>query len=198
MRLAAPAARDVASPNPGVRTIRTAASPACPAQASRCPAARTECLVPEFASLAKRFQPPAPFGDPVRDLQYRDLRYANIPRAMRFADRVSMMYSRELREPFLDHRIVELGLRQPVDRKIKGGKGKWLPRRITDRLVPDGVREAPRRPVQTPQREWLRGPSRDWAEACHRGRAGNLWGRMAEAGCGPAAMAGLLQRPWRQ
>ena len=137
-----------------------------PVQGSRSPVTRPECLVPEFASLAKRFQPPAPFGDPVRDLQYRDLRYAKIPRAMRFADRVSMMYSRELREPFLDHRIVELGLRQPVDRKIRGGKGKWLPRRITDRLVPDGVREAPKRPVQTPQREWLRGPLRDWAEAC--------------------------------
>jgi asparagine synthase (glutamine-hydrolysing) len=25
------------------------------------------------------------------------------------------------------------------------------------------VREAPKRPVQTPQREWLRGPLRDWA-----------------------------------
>ena len=31
------------------------------------------------------------------------------------------------------------------------------------RLLPDGVVEAPKRPLQTPQREWLRGPLREWA-----------------------------------
>jgi asparagine synthase (glutamine-hydrolysing) len=76
-----------------------------------------------------------------------------------------MMYSRELREPFLDHRLVELGLRQPAGRKIRDGVGKWLPRQIAKQLVPGGIREAPKRPVQTPQREWLRGPLRDWVEA---------------------------------
>jgi asparagine synthase (glutamine-hydrolysing) len=81
---------------------------------------------------------------------------------MRFADRVSMMFSRELREPFLDHRIIELGLRQPAERKIRNGQGKWLVRRLAERILPDGVREAPKRPVQTPQREWLRGPLQPW------------------------------------
>ena len=83
---------------------------------------------------------------------------------MRFADRVSMMWSRELREPFLDHRIVELGLRQPARRKVCDGQGKWLVRRLAERILPDGVRQAPKRPVQTPQREWLRGPLRSWLE----------------------------------
>ena len=137
-----------------------------PVQGSGCAATQSDCLTPEFAGLARRFSPAAPFGDALRDLQYRDLRNAKIPRAMRFADRVSMMYSRELREPFLDHRIVELGLRQPAARKIQGGQGKWLPRQIAAVLLPDGVREAPKRPVQTPQREWLRGPLRDWTEDC--------------------------------
>jgi asparagine synthase (glutamine-hydrolysing) len=99
-------------------------------------------------------------------LQYRDLRYAKIPRAMRFADRVSMMFSRELREPFLDHRIVELGLRQPDERKVRDGQGKYLPRQIAACLLPRGVREAPKRPLQTPQREWLRGPLHVWANDC--------------------------------
>ena len=75
-----------------------------------------------------------------------------------------MMFSRELREPFLDHRILELGLRQPLERKIRDGQGKWLPRQVAAQLLPEGVREAPKRPVQTPQREWLRGPLKDWVE----------------------------------
>jgi len=33
-------------------------------------------------------------------------------------------------------------------------------------LLPDGVVEAPKRPLQTPQREWLRGPLQRWASDC--------------------------------
>jgi asparagine synthase (glutamine-hydrolysing) len=136
-----------------------------PVQGARAQAGQGACLTGEFAALAKAFVPARPFGDPLLDLQVRDIRQAKIPRAMRFADRVSMMYSRELREPFLDHRILELGLRQPADRKIRDGQGKWLPRQMAAQIVPGGVREAPKRPVQTPQREWLRGPLKDWVDA---------------------------------
>ncbi|CAN5348637.1 asparagine synthase (glutamine-hydrolyzing) [soil metagenome] len=135
-----------------------------PVQGSRTRSTGPDSLTPEFAALAESFVPPRPFGEPLADLQYRDLCFAKIPRAMRFADRVSMLFSRELREPFLDHRILELGLRQPPERKIRGGTGKWLPRQVAARVLPAGVREAPKRPVQTPQREWLRGPLRGWAE----------------------------------
>ena len=124
---------------------------------------RPECLVPEFRALAEPLSPPKPFNDPLRDLQYRDARYTKIPRALRFNDRISMRVSTELREPFLDHRLFELAMRQPAERKIFDGTGKWLLRRMTDQLLPDGVVEAPTRPLQTPQREWLRGPLRDWA-----------------------------------
>src|SRR6185295_11694080 len=99
-----------------------------PVQGSQARPTRPECLRPEFAALAQKISMEKPFRDALLDLQFRDIRYAKIPRAMRFADRVSMMHSRELREPFLDHRIVELGLRQPADRKIRNGQGKWLPR----------------------------------------------------------------------
>lgn len=147
-----------------------------PVQGAKSPSTWPECLQPEFAALAEPFEPPTPFNDPLRDLQYRDIRYAKIPRAMRFNDRVSMMFSRELREPFLDHRILELGLRQPASRKIRNGRGKCLLREIAQQLLPQGVYEAPKRSVQTPQREWLRGPLSDWAEECiEEGLRG--WGR---------------------
>jgi asparagine synthase (glutamine-hydrolysing) len=99
----------------------------------------------------------------LRNLQYRDIRYTKIPRALRFNDRISMRSSTELREPFLDHRLFEIALRQPSSRKISNGKGKWMLRQITANLLPGGIVEAPKRPLQTPQREWLRGPLRQWA-----------------------------------
>lgn len=139
-------------------------------------ASLTGILRPEFAEYATAWEASRPSGDPLRDLQYRDLRFTKIPRALRFNDRVSMMYSRELREPFLDHRIVELGLRQPVSRKIRDGQGKWLVREVARRIIPSSVSAAPKRPVQTPQREWLRGPLADWACKCVE-MAIEGWGR---------------------
>ncbi len=124
---------------------------------------RSECLNPEFRKLAEPFESPTIFADKLRNIQYRDARFTKIPRAMRFNDRVSMQYSTELREPFLDHRMFELALRQPPERKIQNGVGKAMLRQISQHLVPDGVSEAPKRPIQTPQREWLRGELKEWA-----------------------------------
>jgi asparagine synthase (glutamine-hydrolysing) len=127
---------------------------------------RPECLTPEFRSLGQPFQPQEPFPDKLRNLQYRDGRYTKIPRALRFNDRVSMRSSTELREPFLDHRLFELALRQPPERKIANGTRKWMLRQVAQKLLPSGVVEAPKRALQTPQREWLRGPLKDWANDC--------------------------------
>jgi asparagine synthase (glutamine-hydrolysing) len=135
-------------------------------QGTRERATRPECLRAEFSQLAPAPQWPAAFPDPLQNLQYRDIRYTKIPRALRFNDRASMQSSTELREPFLDHRLVELALRQPAERKVQRDTGKWLLRKMTESLLPGRLVEAPKRPLQTPQREWLRGPLRSWADDC--------------------------------
>ncbi len=124
---------------------------------------RPECLTPEFRRLADNIDTHRVFSDTLRNLQYRDIRFTKLPRALRFNDRVSMRVSTELREPFLDHRLFELALRQPSDRKINNGTHKWLLRQMARKLLPTGIIEAPKRAMQTPQREWLRGPLRSWA-----------------------------------
>jgi asparagine synthase (glutamine-hydrolysing) len=137
---------------------------------------RPDCLTDEFKWLAESLSPPQPFPDRLRNLQYRDIRYTKMPKALRFNDRASMQASVELREPFLDHRLFELALRQPIERKMQTGVRKWLLRKITKRLLPEGVVEAPKRPLQTPQREWLRGELRDWASAqIEAALTGNSW-----------------------
>lgn len=125
---------------------------------------RPGCLKADFAALAESFVSPRRFSGTLRNRQFRDARYTKIPRALRFNDRVSMRSSTELREPFLDHRLFELAMRQPRRRKIQGDTGKWMLRRIGAQLAPGDLLEAPKRTVQTPQREWLRGPLADWAE----------------------------------
>ena len=133
-------------------------------QGSTSRSTRSECLDKEFRDSAPELEAPSEGRAPLLSLQIRDLLHTKIPRAMRFADRASMEEGRELREPFLDHRLVELGVAQRESHKIRDGQGKWLLRYASPRIVPRALSHAPKRPVQTPQREWLRGPLGDWAD----------------------------------
>lgn len=123
---------------------------------------RAEAVLPEALDSVVRMHPLGQ-GDPLRAMQIRDLTRTKIPRALRFNDRVSMRSSCELREPFLDHRLVELALRQPAARKVSETQGKVFLRQTLADYLPGRVVEAPKRPLQTPQREWLRGPLSNWA-----------------------------------
>lgn len=125
---------------------------------------RPECLLTDVRLRAKSLKFPEVFSDKLRNAQYRDLRYTKIPRALRYNDRISMRSSTELREPFLDHRLFELAFRQPVKRKIKNGVSKIMLRKLARSLAPVSVAAAPKRALQTPQREWLRGYLKDWAD----------------------------------
>ncbi len=124
---------------------------------------RPECVAPRLRELAvplPRFE--RPFPDALRNLMYRELRYTKLPRALRFRDRLSMAVGCELRPPFLDHRLLELMFALPAEDRIQHGATKALLRDTAERLLPDAVRLASKRSVQTPQREWFRGPLAAW------------------------------------
>ena len=132
-------------------------------QGIKSPLTRPLVLAPEFSSLAREVSYPEPFGDTLLDKQFRELYYTKIPRALRFNDRVSMMHSTELRDPFLDYRLVELAFAQKKEMKIRNDQGKWLPRQMVKHVL-GNIALAPKRPLQTPQREWIGGPLSDFVE----------------------------------
>ena len=85
-------------------------------------------------------------------MQYRDLFFTKIPRDCRFNDRISMMYGTELREPFLDHNLVEFSFALPKDKKIRNGQTKWIGRKVAKDFISGDLALAPKRPLQVPQR----------------------------------------------
>ncbi len=126
---------------------------------------RTQVLDGDFTKGFTKTNYPAPFEDRLLNLQYRDLFYTKIPRALRFNDRVSMLYGTELREPFLDYELVEYVFSRPQDFKIKDGIQKWMLRKIAERFLHKDLVLAPKRPLQTPQREWLSEDLKEWVTA---------------------------------
>jgi len=124
-------------------------------QGSKTSPVRPEVLKADFRDLAEKDVYPMPFDKHLKNLQYRDIFYTKIPRALRFNDRVSMMHSTELREPFLDYRLVELAFSQKESVKIHNGQSKWMLRQLVGDLLDDKIALAPKRTLQTPQREWI-------------------------------------------
>lgn len=141
---------------------------------------KPEVLNQEFANKAIEATYPSPFEDELLNKQYRDLFYTKIPRALRFNDRVSMMYSTELREPFLDHSLVEYAFALPRETKVKGGSSKWGLRELAKSYIENDLILAPKRPLQTPQREWLTEDLIDWVDGEVKKLAEHPWFKAAE------------------
>jgi asparagine synthase (glutamine-hydrolysing) len=77
-----------------------------------------------------------------------------------------MLFSTELREPFLDYRLVEFAFSLPFYFKIKNGITKFMLREIASEYLANDLVFAPKRPLQTPQREWLAQDLKDWVADC--------------------------------
>lgn len=70
---------------------------------------------------------------------YTDLMLGHLQELLRYTDRNSMAHSREVRLPFLDHRLVEFSLRLPERFLYRNGESKWILRASLRGLVPDEI-----------------------------------------------------------
>jgi asparagine synthase (glutamine-hydrolysing) len=99
-------------------------------------------------------------GSPLRRELVAEAFDTSLPSLLRYADRSSMAWSREVRLPFLDRRLAELGLSLPAAFLYRRGTTKRVLRDAARGLIPDAVLERKDKVgFEPPQRRWLAEPA---------------------------------------
>jgi asparagine synthase (glutamine-hydrolysing) len=99
--------------------------------------------------------------DPLSQVQYLDLKTYLVGDINTKVDRASMAHSLEVREPLMDHPLVEWLASLPPNLKVRGNEGKWLFKKALEPMLPHDVLYRPKMGFAVPLDRWLRGPLRE-------------------------------------
>ncbi len=114
--------------------------------------------------------------DPLALIQYLDLKTYLVGDINTKVDRASMAHSLEVREPLMDHELVEWMATLPSSLKIQGQEGKYLLKKAMEPRLPHDILYRPKMGFSVPLARWFRGPLRQ------RVRDAVLGPRLAETG----------------
>jgi asparagine synthase (glutamine-hydrolysing) len=118
--------------------------------------------------------------DPLSLVQYLDLKTYLVGDINTKVDRASMANSLEVREPLMDHPLVEWLATLPRSLKIRDGEGKYLLKKAMEPRLPREILYRPKMGFAVPLASWFRGPLRK---------------RVREALLGPTLLdAGIFER----
>jgi asparagine synthase (glutamine-hydrolysing) len=120
--------------------------------------------------------------DPLALVQYIDMHTYLVGDINTKVDRASMAHSLEVREPLMDHPLVEWVATLPSSFKLQGNNGKAFFKKALEPRLPDDVLYRPKMGFSVPLARWFRGPLRQ------RVRAALLQGPMLDSGLFDPAM----------
>ena len=114
--------------------------------------------------------------DPLALIQYLDLKTYLVGDINTKVDRASMAHSLEVREPLMDHELVEWMATLSSSLKVRGQEGKFLLKKAFEPSLPQDILYRPKMGFAVPLARWFRGPLRE------RVREAVLGSRLAETG----------------
>jgi asparagine synthase (glutamine-hydrolysing) len=95
------------------------------------------------------------FSD-LREAQINDIDKYSVPYINRYEDRNSMAFSKEIRLPFLDHRLVDFLINLPPNFKLKKGWSKYILRSSLQNLPPKIRWRRDKKGFSLPEDYWLK------------------------------------------
>ena len=126
--------------------------------------------------LFRRHAARADTDDPLALIQYLDLKTYLVGDINTKVDRASMAHSLEVREPLMDHPLVEWLATLPSSLKIGGGESKYLLKKSLEPYLPREIMYRPKMGFAVPLIRWFRGPLKQ------RVREALLGQRLADTG----------------
>jgi asparagine synthase (glutamine-hydrolysing) len=108
----------------------------------------------------KRHAERANTDDPLALIQYLDLKTYLVGDINTKVDRASMAHSLEVREPLMDHPLVEWLAGLPSALKIHQGEGKYLFKKTMEGQLSNDILYRPKMGFAVPLARWFRGPLR--------------------------------------
>jgi asparagine synthase (glutamine-hydrolysing) len=114
--------------------------------------------------------------DPLALIQYIDLHAYLVGDINTKVDRASMAHSLEVREPLMDHELVEWLATLPSSMKMHGQEGKYIFKKSMEPSLPNDVLYRPKMGFAVPLARWFRGPLRS------RVREALLGSQMSDSG----------------
>jgi asparagine synthase (glutamine-hydrolysing) len=98
-------------------------------------------------------------------------------------DRASMAHSLEVREPLMDHELVEWLATLPSSLKVRGQEGKFLLKKAMEPRLPHDILYRPKMGFAVPLARWFRGPLK---QRVREAVLGSAWRRPAGSTALPA------------
>ena len=121
---------------------------------------RSELQGYSAVEVLKRHAARAP-DHPLSLVQYLDLKTYLVGDINTKVDRASMAHSLEVREPLMDHPLVEWLSSLPPDFKLRNGEGKVLLKKALAAYLPPEILYRPKMGFAVPLAQWFRGPLRE-------------------------------------
>ena len=110
--------------------------------------------------VLKRHAARAPSDHPLSLIQYLDLKTYLVGDINTKVDRASMAHALEVREPLMDHPLVEWLSSIPPEFKLRNGEGKYLLKKSLESYLPREILYRRKMGFAVPLTKWFRGPLR--------------------------------------
>ncbi|GAB3248710.1 exosortase A system-associated amidotransferase 1 [Chitinimonas naiadis] len=99
--------------------------------------------------------------DPLALIQYLDIKTYLVGDINTKVDRASMAHSLEVREPLMDHELIEWLATLPSSLKVRGQEGKYLLKKAMEPKLSGDILYRPKMGFAVPLARWFRGPLKE-------------------------------------